>query len=58
MAFAQAASSQESADAPKPYRISISKQTMELTLYDANNQVVKCYPMPGTNFKIKLNVML
>lgn len=27
-------------------------------LFNQQYEVVKCYPMPGTNFKIKLNVML
>ena len=45
MAFAQFASGQETVKPVKPYRISISKQTMQLTLYDANNQIIKRYPI-------------
>ena len=58
MAFAQVASSQESAkQTTQPYRISISKQTMELTLYDANDQIVKRYPIAcGKNLGNKVKV--
>ena len=46
LAFAQVVAGQEGngQTAPK-YHISISKQTMVLTLYDANNKVVKRYPI-------------
>lgn len=48
MTFAQIAYGQEVSNEPTPtppYRISISKQTMELTLYDANDIVIKTYPI-------------
>ena len=57
MAFAQMASAQEIAKPVKPYRISISKQTMELTLYDANNHIIKRYPIAcGKNLGNKVKV--
>ena len=57
MAFAQVASAQERDKPVKPYRISISKQTMELTLYDANNQIIKRYPIAcGKNLGNKVKV--
>ena len=40
-----------------PYRISISKQTMELTLFDANDQIIKRYPIVcGKNLGNKVKV--
>ena len=40
-----------------PYRISISKQTMELTLFDANDQIIKRYPIAcGKNLGNKVKV--
>ena len=57
MAFAQFASGQETVKPVKPYRISISKQTMQLTLYDANNLIVKRYPIAcGKNLGNKVKV--
>ena len=58
LAFAQVASSQENVkQADSQYRISISKQTMELTLYDSDNQIVKRYPIAcGKNYGNKVKV--
>ena len=58
VAFAQVASSQENVkQADSQYRISISKQTMELTLYDSDNQIVKRYPIAcGKNYGNKVKV--
>lgn len=57
MVFTQFALGQETANYKKPYRISISKQSMELTLYDANNQVIKNYPIAcGKNLGNKVKV--
>ena len=40
-----------------PYRISISKQTMELTLFDADDQIIKRYPIAcGKNLGNKVKV--
>ena len=27
-------------------------------MFNQQYEVVQCYPMPGTNFKVKLNVMI
>ena len=58
LAITQIASGQEtSKKGVPPYRISISKQTMELTLFDSNDQIVKCYPIAcGKNLGNKVKV--
>ena len=57
-AFTQALSGQNTTkQTTAKYRISISKQTMELTLYDTNNQIVKRYPIAcGKNLGNKVKV--
>ena len=41
----------------------LSKVTLRLTaevnnIFNQQYEVVQCYPMPGTNFKVKLNVLI